>query len=109
MAEPGQLSQHRTPADVTVSTTDGAVPTVTIAGEIDISTVVQVENAVAHVLAASPSRVVFDLGGVTYMDSSGLAVLVTAARRTVVSVRNASPQVRRVIEITGLTSLLAAD
>lgn len=54
----------------------------------------------------SPSPMVIDLGGVDFIDSSGLRTLLNASRRagrrgTVVQLRHVGVAVRRMLEITG--------
>ena len=54
-----------------------------------------------------PDRVVVDLHDVTFMDSSGLSVLAGLAKRQLprggsVAVRNAPPQVAKIMTISGL-------
>ncbi len=76
-------------------------------GELDLAAVPSLEA----VLATSGSRVVVDLRDVTFLDASGLGVLVTAsdrARRAGGAVRlvGASSQVRRVVTITRLDGVL---
>jgi anti-sigma B factor antagonist len=76
-------------------------------GELDLATVPRLRA----VLATSGSRVVLDLRGVTFLDASGLGVLVTAsyrARRAGGAVRlvGACFQVRRVVTITRLDGVL---
>jgi anti-sigma B factor antagonist len=76
-------------------------------GELDLACVPRLRA----VLATSGSRVVLDLRGVTFLDASGLGVLVTAsyrARRAGGAVRlvGASSQVRRVVTITSLDGVL---
>ena len=49
----------------------------------------------------------FELSGLTFMDSSGIGLLLTiAAQVDEVEVRNPSVTVRRVIELSGLASTL---
>lgn len=88
-----------------------APPTVRVEGEIDISTSAAVTEALAPLLeAAHQEPLVFDLSQVTFMDSSGLAVLLhaAAAGRQVV-VRGASVLIRRVIDATGLTGVIVVE
>lgn len=78
---------------------------VTVVGEIDPSTSPLLREA-CHRAASMSSRLVLDLAGVTFMDSSALKVLIETRQRkdiTTVVVRNASHPVRRLLEITGLT------
>jgi anti-sigma B factor antagonist len=87
---------------------------VTVRGEIDISTADAFWSAVDRACALSP-RLVIDLTGTEFMDSTGLAVLVRAHRRVerspdglVVRVSATSP-VRKVMAITGLDRLVTVD
>jgi anti-sigma B factor antagonist len=54
--------------------------TVTIAGDIDMTTIARLEHARERALADSPSRVVFDLSAVRFIDSSGLKFLLETDR-----------------------------
>jgi len=47
-------------------------------GEIDLHVSPRVESSLASVIAKRPEHVVVDLSGVTFIDSSGLAVLINA-------------------------------
>jgi anti-anti-sigma factor len=88
---------------------DGS-PVVRLCGELDISNAHSLRDAMETVVAAHPSRVVFDLGELTFMDSSGIAVMVYAANNVpTVELRQASLIVRRVIEATGLSDILRLD
>src|SRR5579875_1307451 len=104
MVTPGSGEQ----ASLTV-THDGDALVATLAGEIDISNADQLADQLAPDLGPE-RRVVFDLSGVGFMDTSGLALLLdTAAAVADCVVRNPSSQVRRVIEATGLTSVLRVE
>jgi anti-sigma B factor antagonist len=81
------------------------VPVVMVTGEVDMSNVDVVGAAVDLAIASNPDRIVFDLGDLEFMDSSGLAVLLAVAERVpVVELRRARPLIRRVIELTGLAN-----
>jgi anti-sigma B factor antagonist len=82
-------------------------PTITAAGEVDIQTSPILEERLTSVLDQGVSSVVVDLGQVTFLDSTGLSVLIAAMKRCQTaggSLRVVSPQpnVRRVFAITGL-------
>ena len=47
-------------------------------GEIDLHVAPRLESSLARITKKRPSRVVVDLSGVTFIDSSGLAVLIRA-------------------------------
>jgi anti-sigma B factor antagonist len=71
----------------------------------------EVEDAVVHA-ADSGGEVVLDFTDVTFIDSTGLTVLIDAHRRLgeqdrVLTVANASAHVERVFTVTGLDQFLA--
>ncbi|HEY4451711.1 MAG TPA: STAS domain-containing protein [Solirubrobacteraceae bacterium] len=85
----------------------GGARVVSVAGELDSSNAQMLADTMAGVLAERPERVIFELGALRFMDSAGIAVLVrTAAAVETVEIRDPSPIVRRVIEVTGLSQLL---
>jgi len=76
-------------------------------GEIDLANRDDFQAAVDRALGEAPERLAFDLGDVRFMDSSGLAVLVSAVNTsTAIEIRAASQIVRRVIEASGLADVL---
>jgi anti-sigma B factor antagonist len=76
-----------------------------VTGELDLLTVGVLRAAVDNALARSPGRLVFDVEGLRFLDSSCLAVLLGAARQVpVVQLRNPSDIVRRVVTMSGLGS-----
>jgi anti-anti-sigma factor len=81
-------------------------PIVILSGEIDMSNASSLSAAIAPIIATEPSRLTFDLAGLRFIDSAGIAVLVAAAATTTVTVHNLSPIVRCAIEVTGLASVL---
>ena len=63
---------------LTVTTAEGgAWAIVSVRGEIDVSTAGSLEDALRACLASS-GRVIIDLSGVRFMDSTGLNVLIRA-------------------------------
>ena len=82
------------------------IPTVRVVGEIDIATAGTVRQAVAVATEQHPAHLVFDLSAVDFIDSSGLAVLLEAAKQAdSVRIDQASNIVRRVIVATGLSDM----
>ena len=84
---------------------------ITLAGELDLYSASQLEDAIASALEEGARTVILDLLGVTFLDSSGLAVITAGAKRA----RAASGDlvlvtdrhdVLRVIKITGLDRFL---
>ena len=83
---------------------------ITVAGEVDLDCRDRFQAAVEQATRDEPAKLVFDVAAVRFMDSSGLAVMVAAAQQAgSVEVRSASPAMRRVIEITGLTEFFGID
>lgn len=77
---------------------------VELAGELDLAGLDDVEPQLEELLHREPQPLVVDLGGVQFLDSSGIAALIRLANRfTPVEVRRPSPQVRRVFAVLGLT------
>jgi len=101
------MSESASELRITVEDLDGV--TIRVVGEIDYETSGSLRTAVDGALANSGGgSVVFDLGEVGFMDSSGLAVLIeTENRGASVRVRDASPAVALTIRATGLQHLLA--
>jgi anti-anti-sigma factor len=80
-------------------------------GELDVSSANEFEVKLRQAIRGSAFGVVLDLGGVTFMDSIGMHVLVSAAGlahgigRELVVLRG-SEHVRQVIETSGVDDLL---
>jgi anti-anti-sigma factor len=86
------------------------VAIVTVSGDLDISNAGKLEQAVASITAERPEQLIFDLSGLRFMDSAGIAVLLDAARKVnAVRLREPSHSVRRVVELTGLTGVLSIE
>jgi len=85
-----------------------------VIGEIDRSNADMVRARLLNVLSAlHPHRIEVDLAGLTFMDCSGLTVLIVAgkaAARTGCQLRITNPQplVRRILDLTGLLDVLTA-
>lgn len=83
-------------------------------GEIDIQTAPELLRRLDEAVEGHPGEtVVVDLGRVTFVDSSGLGVLVVGDRRARatggrVVVAEPAPSVRRVLDLTGLDKVLLA-
>ena len=95
------IAVQRAPDEVTLS----------LAGEIDVFTVVKLSAMVNEVLGDPPARIVLDMSGVTFCDSQGLGTLVVLSRkaqhaRSVLALTNVGDFLLRVLDITGLRSAL---
>ncbi|HEX4033675.1 MAG TPA: STAS domain-containing protein [Solirubrobacteraceae bacterium] len=77
-------------------------------GELDIATVPVLEEAFERALEAAPARIVVDLAGVTFIDSTGLRMLIRIAERSAdgqLEIRS-TPVVDRLLQVTGLLDQL---
>jgi anti-sigma B factor antagonist len=80
-------------------------------GELDLSSAKEFEAKLRHAIRESSFGVILDLDAVTFIDSTGLRVLISAAmmshtsRRELIVLR-ASAQVLHVIETSGVEDLL---
>jgi len=92
------------------STDSDGTPVLKLRGELDMLSATALRETVDGLVADHCGRVVFDLSDLQFMDSSGIAVLVFAANNIGdFELRNASPIIRRIIEVTGLTGFLRLD
>jgi anti-anti-sigma factor len=81
--------------------------TVRISGELDITNVDALEAAVSSALERHPGRLVIDLSGLRFADSSAIALWVRWSMVVhEIELRNASSILRRVIDAMGLTDTL---
>ena len=91
--------------DLTVEHDEGGATRLTLRGELDLATAARLEQA----LAQSGDDVLLDLRGLTFMDSTGVRVLLEAAESGPAGLRivlPASGDVRVTIEETGIAPLL---
>lgn len=97
---PGELT-------IDVATSDDAT-IVSIAGELDLATAPKLRSVLAEVTESGPKAIRIDLGGVTFLDSSAISVLVEAQQRHQADgvglvLHGLLGHSRRVLEIAGLT------
>jgi anti-anti-sigma factor len=83
-------------------------------GELDLATSDTFRRDLRAALAGDPDRLVVDLADVSFLDSSGIAVLVSAfkaqrERQAELLVVNPQPIVQRALELVGLGTLIAAE
>jgi anti-anti-sigma factor len=95
---------------ITVESVDD-VPVIRAAGELEIATVPEMRAVVAEVSERRPRVLVFDFRHVSYMDSSGLGILVSAKKRLgadkgqVVLVTE-QPVVLKALSLSGLDQII---
>ena len=81
--------------------------TLVVTGEVDLSTAGELAEAGLAALAAGAAVVIVDLSGVTFLDSTGLAALVTINNRArndgaALIIARPRARVRQLFHITGL-------
>jgi anti-sigma B factor antagonist len=91
--------------------TSGDFDVIELSGDIDVETARTLRAHIVDRFADSPARVVVDLSGVGFMDSSGLGALVSGWQLTrddgAFRIAGASSIVRRVLSITGMEDVFA--
>ncbi|MER5202089.1 STAS domain-containing protein [Streptomyces sp. NPDC002825] len=97
--------------DVEVEIRDDRTVVLTVAGELDMETAGRLQELLAEQFGQGRRRFVLDMSALDFMDSSGLNVLIRAvnkARGTGGDVYLAAPTpaVRRILEITGVTTTI---
>ena len=83
---------------------------VNLSGELDSANAAALDASLALLTRERSAQLIFDLSGLRFMDSAGIAVLLgVAAKVAGVRLRDPSPAVRRVIELTGLSDVLRIE
>lgn len=101
--EPGGLSAA---GMVEARREDGTV-ILRLSGELDVTNADEVRAAVTAAMGSEPARVIIDLAALTYMDSSGVALILSVAQAAdEVEIRRPTAIVRRLMELTGITEIL---
>lgn len=102
MADPG--------FEIEVGGDEASAATVGVAGEIDLATAPRLAETLERIESETPdAQVHVDMHAVTFLDSSGISVLVHAHKRLAEAggclvLHRPSDQIRRVLEISGLGS-----
>ncbi|RSM79715.1 anti-sigma factor antagonist [Amycolatopsis sp. WAC 01375] len=106
----GDGDNREIPFSVTVTRPDGAEVVIAVAGEIDLTTSEDLKETFEAALEPAPGRLVVDLEGVDFCDSTGLAALVRINDRCGTQGVDLSflpsPTIRRLASKTGLSTLL---
>ena len=97
--------------ELNVSTSSqGGHAVVTASGELDLYTAPRLQTALAALLREPVDRVVVDLSGVEFCDSTGMNVLLAAMKRVkenggTFELAAPRPAVRRILQVTGLDTV----
>ena len=100
------------PFQASASELQGGIRLLEVNGELDLSTAAQLEGPLEEAVASPSAAVLIDLTDCTFIDSTGIALIVRAWQRVDASAGNGgkgglvlccrNEQVRRVLEVTGL-------
>jgi anti-anti-sigma factor len=90
---------------------EGEIHTICLIGELDLATADDVEAELKRVETTDASAIVLDLSELTFMDSTGVRLLVTAHARSRadadrLTLLRGRPAVQRVMELSGVDVLL---
>lgn len=85
---------------------------VTAGGEIDLYTAPRLQAEFTSALREGPSRIVVDLSGVEFCDSTGMNVLLAALKRArerggSLELAGPRPAVRKILQVTGLDTVFS--
>ena len=102
------------PGEFDVSLVSKAPATLCVTGDIDLSTAPRLRAGMDQAIAAGLGDLVLDMSGVTFLDSSGLAVLFSTARRLRrreqrLVLRGVSRDCLRTMELVGLVDVLELE
>jgi anti-sigma B factor antagonist len=101
------------PVGFAVTVEDGPRPTIVVRGEADLAAVSEMDAAVLQALPLATGCLAFDLSECSYMDSSGLGVLLRALRQVPegcpVVLQRPQPRVMQVLEITKIDMMFTIE
>jgi anti-sigma B factor antagonist len=102
-----ELNTNGAPMTFELLSADEGSAVVKVAGELDITTIENLEEAVQPILDRDPQSLVIDVSSLRFADSSAIALWVKWA--TIVpglEIRDPQPLLRRVIDSMGLAQTL---
>jgi stage II sporulation protein AA (anti-sigma F factor antagonist) len=97
---------------MSINDSDSTAPLISVAGDLDFTTATPLRTALDHLLAGRPPAIVLDFGGLLFIDSTGLSVIVHGWREghqngTVIRLRSTPRFLESILDITGVNGLLA--
>jgi anti-sigma B factor antagonist len=103
---------EHSPFEVAIWQQDRQSVHVVLSGELDLASAPKLRECLAGLAGAGVINLVIDLANLTFLDSTGISLLVTDFKRASTSggsfiVRNAAPQPMKIFEISGLVDLLS--
>jgi anti-anti-sigma factor len=90
---------------------DSDVYAISVSGELDLATAGSLQRELERVEASDARSIILDLSGLTFMDSTGVRLLLNAHARSRadadrLTMPRGSPAVQRVLQLTGVIDLL---
>jgi anti-anti-sigma factor len=90
---------------------EGPVHVISLFGELDLATVARVRAQLELAEGSDAASIVVDLSGLTFMDSTGIRLLIEAHERSLadanrLTLLRGGASVQRVLEITGVAEIL---
>ena len=87
------------------------VHTIRLFGELDLASTAELETKLARAEAKGPEEIILDLSGLTFIDSTGIALVLAAESRSSadshrLTLRRGPAAVQRVFEICAIEDLL---
>ena len=79
-------------------------------GEIDLYTAPRLQSELMSALSGNPARLIVDMSGVEFCDSTGMNVLLSCLRRArerggELEIATPKPAVRKILQVTGLDAV----
>lgn len=102
------------PTEFTIHYADRGTPTLTITGELDLATAAKLRSGVRSAIEHTEGDLILDMRSVTYIDSSGLSVVLEArdllerAGRTLI-INDPSASVTTILTVCGLADRMAVS
>jgi anti-anti-sigma factor len=107
------LTSDQAPALTICDHWEAGAAIATVHGEIDISTVGTLSEHLGNLARKNPQRLIIDLAGVSFIDSSGLGGFARIRKALPpdcpVVIRSPQRRVRQVFRLTGLDSVLVFE
>lgn len=92
-----------------IKTQEGTTLTVSLKGRLDTVTAPQLEGDLRTAVNGI-SELIFDIGGLDYISSAGLRVLLSAQKvmnkQGKMTIRNVKPEIIEIFEVTGFVDIL---
>jgi anti-anti-sigma factor len=113
VALPAAAAGKPPPLQIFVRAEEGRTRVILV-GELDDSTAPDLRAQLAQVTTDAAGDLVLDIGLLTFVDSTGLAIFVAQhkklrAQGSRLTISSPSPMARRLLEITGLTQILSIE